>query len=67
MNVIDKIDLKLNESDSGNLLIYESLFYGFYFCGIMFYLICNGCDYIINLIMLYVVWYFFKIGSVKII
>lgn len=31
MNVIDKIDLKLNESDSGNLLIYESLFYGFYF------------------------------------
>lgn len=42
-------------------------FMDFIFCGIMFYLICNGCDYIINLIMLYVVWYFFKIGSVKII
>lgn len=30
-NVIDKIDSKLNESDSGNPLIYESLFYGLYF------------------------------------
>lgn len=47
-NVIDKIDSKLNESDSGNPLIYESLFYGLHFCGIMSYSTRNGCDYIIT-------------------
>lgn len=64
-NVIDKIDSKLNESDSGNPLIYESLFYGLHFCGIMSYSTRNGCDYIINSITSHVVWYSFKTGSVK--
>lgn len=38
----------MNESRSGNPLIYESLFYGLHFCGIMSYSTRNGCDYIIK-------------------